>query len=89
MMLSVMQSNFLCLSHFVVDFTKAFDSLEWNVMLNTFKHFGFNESFINLVKTLYTDIQTCVMNTMIDFKMGKMLRLTHLNLEIYSISRFL
>jgi hypothetical protein len=55
----------------VVDFTKAFDSLEWNVMLNTFKHFGFNESFINLVKTLYTDIQTCVMNTMIgNFKMG-------------------
>ena len=45
-----------------VDFTKAFDSLEWNFMLNTLKHFGFNESFINWVKTLYTDIQTCVMN---------------------------
>ena len=45
-----------------VDFTKAFDSLERNFMLNTLKHFGFNESFINWVKTLYTDIQTCVMN---------------------------
>ena len=45
-----------------VDFAKAFDSLEWNFMLNTLKHFGFNESFINWVKTLYTDIQTCVMN---------------------------
>ena len=45
-----------------VDFTKAFDSLEWNFMINTLKHFGFNESFINWVKTLYTDIQTCVMN---------------------------
>jgi hypothetical protein len=45
-----------------VDFTKAFDSLEWNFMLNTLKHFGFNESFSNWVKTLYTDIQTCVMN---------------------------
>ena len=31
-------------------------------MLNTLKHFGFSESFINWVKTLYTDIQTCVMN---------------------------
>ena len=31
-------------------------------MLNTLKHFGFNESFINWVKTLYTVIQTCVMN---------------------------
>jgi hypothetical protein len=45
-----------------VDFTKVFGSLEWNFMLNTLKHFGFNESFINWVKTLYTDIQTCVMN---------------------------
>jgi hypothetical protein len=45
-----------------VDFTKAFDSLEWNFMLNTLKHFGFNESFINWVNTLHTDIQTCVMN---------------------------
>ena len=31
-------------------------------MLNTLKHFGFNESFINWIKTLYTVIQTCVMN---------------------------
>jgi hypothetical protein len=45
-----------------VDFTKIFGSLEWNFMLNTLKNFGFNESFINWVKTLYTDIQTCVMN---------------------------
>jgi hypothetical protein len=26
------------------------------------KHFGFNESFIIWVKTLYSNIQTCVMN---------------------------
>ena len=31
-----------------VDFTKAFDSLEWNFMLHTLKHFEFNESFISL-----------------------------------------
>ena len=31
-------------------------------MLNTLKHFGFNESCINWVKTLYTGMQTCVMN---------------------------
>ena len=47
---------------FFVDFTKAFDSLEWNFMLNTLKHFGFNESFIYWAKTSYADIQTCVMN---------------------------
>ena len=45
-----------------VDFSKAFDSLEWDFMLGTLKHFGFNQSFISWVKTLYSDIQTCVMN---------------------------
>jgi hypothetical protein len=45
-----------------VDFTKIFGSLEWNFMLNTLKNFGFNESFISWLKTLYTDIQTCIMN---------------------------
>ena len=41
---------------------KAFDALEWNFMLNTLKHFGFNDSFIRWVQTLYSDIQTCVSN---------------------------
>ena len=45
-----------------IDFSKAFDSLEWNFMLSVLKHFGFNESFVRWVKTLYYDIQTCVMN---------------------------
>ena len=46
----------------VVDFKKAFDSLEWIFILTTLKHFGFNESFLIWVKTLYSNIQTCVMN---------------------------
>jgi hypothetical protein len=41
---------------------KAFDSLECTFILTTLKHFGFNESFIIWVKTLYSNIQTCVMN---------------------------
>jgi hypothetical protein len=45
-----------------VDFKKAFDSLEWKFILTTLKHFGFNESFLIWVKTLYSNIQTCVMN---------------------------
>ena len=45
-----------------IDFEKAFDSLEWNFMVFTRKHFSFNESFANWVKTMYTDIQTCVIN---------------------------
>ena len=31
-------------------------------MLLTLKRFGFDESFVNWVKTMYTDIQTCVIN---------------------------
>ena len=45
-----------------IDFSKAFDSLEWDFMFGTLKHFRFNESFISWVKTLYSDIQTCLMN---------------------------
>ena len=45
-----------------VDFTKAFDSLEWDFMFNVLKYFGFNESFISWVETLYSEIQTCVVN---------------------------
>ena len=31
-------------------------------MLGVLKHFGFNESFISWVETLYKGIQTCVIN---------------------------
>ena len=33
-----------------------------DINLDNFKNFGFNESFIIWVKTLYSNIQTCVMN---------------------------
>jgi hypothetical protein len=41
-----------------VDFIKAFDTLEWNLMLNTLKHLGINDSFNSWVSTSYSDIQT-------------------------------
>ena len=50
-----------------IDFSKAFHSLESDFMFGTFKHFRFNESVISWVKTLYSDIQTCVMNNVICF----------------------
>jgi muramoyltetrapeptide carboxypeptidase LdcA involved in peptidoglycan recycling len=29
-----------------LDFSKAFDSLEWDFMLSTLKHYGFNYSYV-------------------------------------------
>jgi hypothetical protein len=45
-----------------LDFSKAFDSLEWDFMFSTLKHYGFNDSFVTWVETLYNNIQTCVIN---------------------------
>ena len=45
-----------------LDFTKAFDSLEWNFMFETLKKFGFKNDFINWIKTMYTDIKGSILN---------------------------
>ena len=45
-----------------LDFSKAFDSLEWNFMFETLRKFGFKENFIKWVKVMYTDIQGCILN---------------------------
>ncbi len=35
-----------------IDFEKAFDSLNWNLLFETFKHVNFGDIFINYVKTM-------------------------------------
>ena len=45
-----------------IDFSKAFDSLEWDFMNHTLDHFGFKQNFINWVKTMYNDIYCSVTN---------------------------
>lgn len=45
-----------------LDFRKAFDTLEWASLLEVIKHFGFKTNFINWVKTLYKDINSCIIN---------------------------
>ena len=44
------------------DFKKAFDSLNWQYLVNTLEAFNFGESFIRWVKVFYSDISSCVMN---------------------------
>ena len=46
----------------VFDFEKAFDSLSWKFLISTLQSFNFGKSFINWVKTLYSNISNCVLN---------------------------
>ena len=43
------------------DFEKAFESLEWNVIENILKFFGFGESIIRWFKTFYNDISSYIL----------------------------
>ena len=45
-----------------LDYTKAFDTIEWDFMLGSLKKFGFGESFQQWVKVLYTNITGSVKN---------------------------
>jgi hypothetical protein len=46
-----------------LDFSKAFDSIEWEFMFSL-ERFGFQESILSWIKTLYTNIKgcTCISN---------------------------
>ena len=48
-----------------VDFHKAFDSIEWNYLVSCLKAFQFGPDFIRWVKTLYKNIQSCVILIMV------------------------
>ena len=45
-----------------IDFEKAFDSLNWNFLHKSLKFFGFGESLLRGIKTLYKNISSCVTN---------------------------
>ena len=45
----------------LLDFEKAFDSLEWNFIENTLQFFGFGESIIRWFNTFYTDISSYIL----------------------------
>ena len=45
-----------------LDFEKAFDSIEWEFLIETLKICNFGESFINWYRILYCDIEACVTN---------------------------
>ena len=45
-----------------IDFEKAFDSVEWDFLLNALKILNFGNNFITWIKTLYTNITACAGN---------------------------
>ena len=46
----------------LIDFEKAFDSLEWNFLHNTLKTFNFGEDFTRWIQVFYSEISSCVTN---------------------------
>ena len=45
-----------------IDFQKAFDSVEWDFLFKTLETLNFGQNFISWIKTIYTDISSCVGN---------------------------
>ena len=43
----------------LIDFQKAFDSVEWSFLYESLKMFNFGENFLRWVKTFYNNIQSC------------------------------
>ena len=46
----------------LLDFQKAFDSVEWDFILECLESFNFGPEFVGWVKTFYKNIQSCIIN---------------------------
>ena len=45
-----------------LNFQKAFDSVEWDFILECLESFNFGPEFVGWVKTFYKNIQSCIIN---------------------------
>ena len=55
-------------------FTKAFDSLEWPFLFDTLKRMNFGNSFIKWIHTLYTNVESCILNNGVTSRYFKLYR---------------
>ena len=46
----------------ILDFEKAFHTLEWSFIHKTLRHFSFGPSFTNWIKVFYRNIESCILN---------------------------
>ncbi len=61
----------------MVDFEKAYDSLEWNFLFAALERYNFGKMLINWVKTFYCNTESCVTNNHVSsryFKVSRGLR---------------
>ena len=58
----------------MIDFEKAYDSLEWNYMFDVLQRFNFGPELIKWVKLFYSNIESCVTNNNITSKYFKISR---------------
>ena len=43
-----------------LDQTKAYDRVEWDFLFKVLEKFNFGPNFINMIKTCYTNIESCL-----------------------------
>ena len=46
----------------LIDFQKAFDTVEWDFLFNTLKSYNFGPIFQSWIKLLYTEVSSCTIN---------------------------
>ena len=61
-MINYIRENKLDAYILAIDFEKAFDSIEWQFIWEALKSYGFPDTYINFIKTVYSNIETCVIN---------------------------
>ncbi len=49
----------------MMHFEKAFDFLEWSFVIKTLEQLNFGPSITHWIKTLYSNSQSCVVNSVI------------------------
>lgn len=45
-----------------IDFSKAFDTVRWHFLFRVLKAFGFGPNFVDLIKTLFSGVESCITN---------------------------
>ena len=63
----IQYSNNKKIQSFILNFDqeKAFDKVDINFLLKTLKKFNFGDNFISIIKTLYTDIKSTIINNIV------------------------